>query len=152
MNSFGIVSDMMSIRLTVVLAHFLWQGCLIGSLVALLARVFGRAPAQTRYVVLVAGLVAMGACPVVTFFAIVTVGAPHSRRRTKYQSEHGLAAQYRSTIPASATWKPFISIPNTRQSSSQSHSAEPARQRPTRFARLFKALAPYRCIMPRAFA
>jgi beta-lactamase regulating signal transducer with metallopeptidase domain len=58
------------------LTHFAWQGCLLCGILAAVLFQLRAARASTRYVVCCAGLLAMAATPVATFFAIA--GAPSS--------------------------------------------------------------------------
>lgn len=67
MNLIAVLGTSTCIRLTLALAHFLWQGLLLGLVAALLMVLLRRAAATTRYNVLVALLLLMAACPVATW-------------------------------------------------------------------------------------
>lgn len=60
----------MSLHLVLVLAHFLWQGLLLGVLAMLAAWLLRRAPAQSRYAVYLSALVLMVLCLPVTSFVL----------------------------------------------------------------------------------
>lgn len=66
MNAAG-WSDGACVRLVQALGHFLWEGAVIWAVAAGAAGLLRRASAQVRYSVLVGALLAMAACPVVTF-------------------------------------------------------------------------------------
>jgi beta-lactamase regulating signal transducer with metallopeptidase domain/WD40 repeat protein len=62
-----LVDESFSTRLTLVLLHFLWQGCCIGLVVWIGGALLAGAAARLRYSVNVAALIAMAACLPVTF-------------------------------------------------------------------------------------
>lgn len=61
-----------SLRFTMALLHFLWQGCALGMLVIAADAVLTRAPARWRYASNVAALLLMAACLPVTFAVLDT--------------------------------------------------------------------------------
>lgn len=65
-----------AVRLCLTLVHFAWQGTAVALLVAVAWPVLRRASAVGRYRVLVAALLVMAACPVVTFALLKDPPAP----------------------------------------------------------------------------
>jgi len=65
-----LVASPVVLRLSLALLHFLWQGLALSSLVALGLLALRRARPGARYALLLAALLLMLACPVVTFFAL----------------------------------------------------------------------------------
>ncbi len=59
-----------SARFVLTLAHFLWQGAVIGLAVLLLGLVLRRASSRVRYAILVMALFTMALCPLVTYSVI----------------------------------------------------------------------------------
>ena len=60
------------LRWTLMLGHFMWQGCVIGLFVAAGHRLLGRCSADLRYRLNVVAMLLMPACLPVTFAALVT--------------------------------------------------------------------------------
>lgn len=65
-----LIASPVVLRLSLALLHFLWQGLALAALVALGLLAFRRAGPGARYALLLAALLLMLACPVVTFFAL----------------------------------------------------------------------------------
>src|SRR5262245_16573661 len=71
----NLIDQTFSLRLTLALIHFLWQGVLIAVVAAVAARLLQRASAGTRYAVHVAALALMPVCVAVTF-SCIAIDAP----------------------------------------------------------------------------
>lgn len=74
MTAFDLIDETFCTRLTTTLAHFLWQGAVLGLASLVAGHRMRRMSPSRRYGVDLAILGAMAACPVVTFFLI---GPPH---------------------------------------------------------------------------
>ena len=75
-------------RLTWTLLHFLWQGLAVAAVAATLLRVWPVRRARNRYLICLSALVAMAACPLVTFvLAEVPESATIGRDRTEPRGE-----------------------------------------------------------------
>ncbi len=70
MNPFIALDPEFSTRFVMTLAHFLWQGAVIGIGALALGTVFRRASARLRYGIFMAALLGMALCPPVTFLMI----------------------------------------------------------------------------------
>lgn len=77
-------------RLTWTLLHFLWQGAAVAAVAATLLRAWPAGGARSRYLICLSALVAMAACPLVTF---VLAEAPESATVSGGRSESTLAAR-----------------------------------------------------------
>jgi outer membrane protein assembly factor BamB/beta-lactamase regulating signal transducer with metallopeptidase domain len=66
-----------SVRLTLAILHFIWQGLAIALVVWIASACLRRAPARARYVANLAALAAIAACLPVTYLALGTWPAPH---------------------------------------------------------------------------
>lgn len=74
-----IVDDSLSIRLTVALLHFLWQGCCVGLVVMICGALLRGATARLRYSLNVATMLMMAACLPATFFLVDSPDAISNR-------------------------------------------------------------------------
>lgn len=73
--------------LTITLAHFLWQGAVIGVLTALAIAMLRHRSPQSRYGVYLAGLLLMAACLPVTFALIVAASPMNTESRLEAQRD-----------------------------------------------------------------
>ena len=70
MNSLPYLDSSTTVRLTLTLVHFLWQGVLVALISAAIVRGMRQASANARYVLYVASLLLMGLCIPMTYMAI----------------------------------------------------------------------------------
>jgi Zn-dependent protease with chaperone function len=67
-----VIAPDLALRITLTLAHFLWQGVVLGLVAVLVDRCLRAASARTRYGVFVGILLVMGAAPGFTYIALGT--------------------------------------------------------------------------------
>src|SRR4051812_11079931 len=68
--------DPLSIRLAWSLIHFLWQGCVLGTVAVVVSLAMQRATAARRYTVFLWLFSAMAIAPVATFMSLESVSPP----------------------------------------------------------------------------
>ncbi|MCY2927279.1 MAG: hypothetical protein NT031_17965, partial [Planctomycetota bacterium] len=66
------------LRLALTLVHFLWQGLAVAALTALAVRAMALRAGPPRYAAYLTALLALAACPVVTFLLVEPPVAPHT--------------------------------------------------------------------------
>jgi beta-lactamase regulating signal transducer with metallopeptidase domain len=76
MNIFSWLDDVVCERLMLTFAHFLWQGVAIGLLAGLLGFLMRHRSAQAHYLLFASALLAMMACPPVTFGLLPSSSLP----------------------------------------------------------------------------
>ena len=70
MNFSSVIDPQLCVRLVLTLGHFLWQGAVVTAAGLLVAAAMRRAAASARYAVLLATLLVMALCPLVTFCVV----------------------------------------------------------------------------------
>jgi len=91
-------------RLTWTLLHFLWQGLAVAAVAATLLRAWPVRRARNRYVICLLALLAMAACPLVTFVLVeVPESATASRDQTEPQVEVPAASESGPELVANET-------------------------------------------------
>src|SRR4051812_37618894 len=70
-----------SLRVLQVMLHFLWQGCALGIAAAIIVRYWRQGASSARYWLLLALLLAMPLCAIVTFFAMGDRSVPIAKNQ-----------------------------------------------------------------------
>ena len=96
----------LSLRLTLTLLHFLWQGALLGLAAFAADRVLSGASSRTRYAAFVGILAAMGAA-LPTTFLLIRIAEPQqqSRHRTRADVRTGRDDELVAGCHAAADWQ-----------------------------------------------
>jgi beta-lactamase regulating signal transducer with metallopeptidase domain len=101
MPPLDVCSEPVAQRLTWTLLHFLWQGLAVAVLLAPALRLFAVRRARARYATCLAAMLAMAACPLVTFALLGDNAGNVERRATQWSpSIASREAELRPSLPA----------------------------------------------------
>ncbi len=96
----SLLGDDVSVRWLITLLHFLWQGAVVGGLVAIAGRLLRGASARPRYALYSAALVSLPVCVAVTF---CVVDVPASLQSSSQLESPADVPAKSSALPSQAT-------------------------------------------------